>query len=134
MRGGPQIKRVVYLVTDGTQNPKKIGDEVFDPVVASQKLYDDGVAIFAIGVGNLVSADELKAITRDEDRVFLANHPSELVGTDFYLNLASKSCNEVGKILKSQIIYNLLEFLVRNACRYCIQVSRVVFRFITHWR
>ena len=99
MREGAGIKRVIYLITDGTQNPKKVGNTVFDPVVASQKLYDNDVAIFAIGVGNLVNAEELEGITRDKNRVFLAGHPSDLVGKDFYLKLASKTCDEVGKIV-----------------------------------
>ena len=97
MRDGEDVKKVIYLITDGTQNPKKVGNSVFDPVIASQKLYDDDVAIFAIGIGGLVSADELEGITRDKNRVFLANHTSDLVGKDFYLNLASRTCDEVGK-------------------------------------
>ena len=98
MRNDSSVKRIIYLITDGTQNPKQLGSQVLDPVVTSQQLYDNDVAIFAIGVGSLVSADELERITRNPDRVFVVNHPNELVGKDFYLNMASKTCKEVGKI------------------------------------
>ena len=55
MRSDPKVKKIIYLITDGEQNPKKHKDKILDPVEASQKFYDEGVIIFAIGVGNLVN-------------------------------------------------------------------------------
>ncbi|XP_066928415.1 uncharacterized protein [Clytia hemisphaerica] len=94
MRPGKQVKKIIYLITDGEQNPKRSGNRILDPVAASQKFYDDGVIIFAIGVGPLVNKDELERITRDPSRVFLANHPNELAGIDFVYKLASTSCKD----------------------------------------
>ena len=41
------MKKVIILLTDGAQNPDK---KDFDPVAKSQKLFDDGVKIFAVSV------------------------------------------------------------------------------------
>ena len=99
MRSSKKVKKIIYLITDGEQNPKRFRNKILDPVAASQKFYDDGVIIFAIGVGPLVNKDELQRITRDPSRVFLANHPNELAGKDFVYKLASSTCKDVGKLI-----------------------------------
>jgi len=44
MREDPNVKKIIYLITDGEQNPKlSPNKQVLDPAVASQSLYDKGI-------------------------------------------------------------------------------------------
>ena len=47
MREDSNVKKIIYLITDGEQNPKvSPNDQVLDPAVASQSLYDKGMYVY----------------------------------------------------------------------------------------
>lgn len=103
--------KVIFLITDGVQNPKEEGGKVLDPVVSSQNLYDQGYLIFAIGVGEKIDRAELEAITRDPERVFIAKHPNELAGTSFVEEIVNQSCPVAGKSVVGYIGSFLLVYI-----------------------
>jgi len=82
------VKKIVVLITDGKQNPAK-----FDPVAASQKLYDDGVNIYAVGIGNGVNMAQLERITRHPHRVFPASDFNSLANKGFVKNVTKTTCH-----------------------------------------
>ena len=96
------MRRVIFLIADGKQNPKidaKTGER-YDPVMASQIMYDDGVKIFAIGIGQGVDMSELERITRTPARVHSAQTVDELISDEFVKSVAKESCS--GGILPTQ--------------------------------
>lgn len=83
------MKKIVILITDGKQNPKR-----YDPVAASQKLYNDKVNIYAVGIGNTVDFNQLKRITRHPHRVFAARDFKSLSNEEFVKNVTETSCHK----------------------------------------
>ena len=63
--GRPNVKKVIILLTDGAQNPDK---KDFDPVAKSQKLFDDGVKIFAVSVLYFLWFGKKAKVTNSFDR------------------------------------------------------------------
>lgn len=90
------VTKVIFLITDGQQNPTVENGKVLDPVAASQGMYDRGIMIFAIGIGDKVNRKELNGITRDPKRVFVAKHPNELAKSDFVKRIAKDICPAAG--------------------------------------
>lgn len=88
------MKKVVILITDGKQNPPK-----YDPVAASQKLYDEGVYIYAVAIGKDVDSRSLEFITRDPRRVFPAYDFESLDNDDFVKEVTTEAldCNSKHK-------------------------------------
>lgn len=82
--------KVVILLTDGTQNPKK-----YDPVKASKPLYDAGAKIFAIGISDGVDEKQLEDITRDKNRVFFAASFDKLDSSSFVDKITGQLCTAV---------------------------------------
>jgi len=78
---------VIVLITDGRQNPPN-----FDPVEASRKMYEEGVNIYAIGIGRRIDWDQLNSITRQPHRVFRAETFNSLENTDFVNSVSSTVC------------------------------------------
>jgi len=85
----PNVKKVVILITDGRQNPT--GADM-DPVKESEALINDGVHIYAIGIGRTISKDQLHAITRKEHRVFYADNFESLASVEFVKNVSKTAC------------------------------------------
>lgn len=84
---------MVFLITDGAQNPKKDRNgNVLDPVKSSQALIDRGIKIFAIGIGADLNEDDLVAIARSKDRVKTVTSAATLATDEFVRSLAEQTC------------------------------------------
>jgi len=96
----PNMKRLLFLITDGKQNPKKDKKtgEIYDPLPLSKTLIKDGVDIFAVGIGTNYDRAEMIAITQDESRVYNAADIEDLVSDKFVKDFAKKTCSEPGKL------------------------------------
>ena len=97
------VPKVIFLITDGSQNPTKDGNgNPYDPVAASQPLIDRGIQIFTIGVGNRsdnIDYNELLKIARNKDQVKIANTAADLASEEFVKDLAAITCKVVRKLL-----------------------------------
>merc|ERR1740124_808003 len=89
--GARNVEKLVFLLTDGIQNPvaSKSG-AAWDPAVNARKLIDRGIKVFAIGVSDAVDKQELYRITGDNNKVFYADSFDALVSTEL-LDKASKA-------------------------------------------
>jgi len=83
----PDVKKIIILLTDGQQNPRR-----YDPVLASQKLFNDGVNIYAVGIGKYINHDQLVSITRDRSRVFTVDTFKALESPKFVGDVAKGLC------------------------------------------
>ena len=61
----------------------------------SQQLKDDGVVIFALGIGSNVDAAELKALASDESHVFRSTSVKEMSPKDNALKIALALCSGI---------------------------------------
>jgi len=89
------VRKVIFLITDGRQNPEKDlrTGEIFDPVKASQRMYDKGIQIFAVGIGRRIVKEQLNAITRtDGSAVYYADDIEELIKQEFVDSLSAEVC------------------------------------------
>merc|ERR1711962_345316 len=96
----PNVKKVLFLITDGKQNPKKDRKtgEVFDPVAASQIMVDNGVQIFGVGIGTNLDTNQLNNITRDASKVYYAETIDKLISDDFVNEVSKKTCDKSGEL------------------------------------
>jgi len=96
----PNVKKVLFLVTDGKQNPKKDDrtGKAFDPVAASQIMVDNGVQIFGVGIGTNLDTHQLTNITRDRSKVYYAETIEELISDDFVKQVSTTTCEKSGKL------------------------------------
>ena len=86
------IGKVAILFTDGEQTTKNVTDLI--PLdVASRRLRDRGIAVFAVGVGKSVKKEQLLEIAGNEKRVILLRSFSEL--QESVNRIASSTCQEV---------------------------------------
>ena len=67
------MNKVIFLITDGKQNPKT---DLMDPVKTSQSL-------FALRVGSQVNKKELQDIVRVKNRVFYENAFDAILQEEF---------------------------------------------------
>ena len=74
------MNKVIFLITDGKQNPKT---ELMDPVKTSQSLFAAGVKIFTLRVGSQVNKKELQDIVRVKNRVFYENTFDAILQEEF---------------------------------------------------
>ena len=90
----PDAQKLVFLITDGEQSPKVDSDtgESFDPVKASEKLIQDKVTIIAVGIGDNINVEQLKAITRNPSHVFLTDDFDKLISEDFVDQVTDEVC------------------------------------------
>lgn len=80
-------KKLVILLTDGVQNPKR-----YDPIAASKVLYDKGATILAVGITKDVDEKQLEAITRKKENVFFAESFDQLDSSTFVDAITGKMC------------------------------------------
>lgn len=96
------VPKVIFLITDGSQNPTEDRDgNPYDPIAASQPLIDRGIQIFSIGVGNRsdnIDFKELVKIARNEEQVKIATTAAELASEQFVRDLAAITCKVVRKL------------------------------------
>ncbi|XP_020626967.1 collagen alpha-1(XIV) chain-like [Orbicella faveolata] len=84
---------VLLAITDGKSNQ---GYEQ-----QSKQLKDDGVVIFALGIGSKVDAAELKALASDESHVFRFASFREMSPTDNALKIALALCSGTQQVVMS---------------------------------
>ena len=115
----PDAQKLVFLITDGEQSPKVDSDtgESFDPVKASEKLIQDKVTIIAVGIGDNINVEQLKAITRNPSHVFLTDDFDKLISEDFVDQVTDEVC-------KGKCTYYILAGVVSllysiRRCRKC---------------
>ena len=68
----------------------------------SKQLKDDGVVIFALGIGSNVDAAELKALASDESHVLLFASFSEMSPIDNALKVALAICSGTQHVVSYQ--------------------------------
>jgi len=73
----------------------------------SKQLKDDGIVIFALGIGSNVHAAELKALTSDESHVFRFASVREMSPKDNALKIALALCSGTNKICDFSNKWNL---------------------------
>ena len=62
------IPRVAVVITDGQSNVNRE-----ETIPSAQRLRDDGVLVFGVGVGNNINLDEVRAISSGPDFMVLLN-------------------------------------------------------------
>ena len=79
------------MITDGEQTTAK----AYTPLdIASQRIKDKGVEVFALGVGGGVNTDQLRQIASSNDNVFTSAGFDELVSV--VQPIVEKSCPSKG--------------------------------------
>lgn len=80
----PEASRVAIVITDGeSENPQLTGLE-------ADRVHDDGVEVFAIGVGRTVKRSELERIASQDGFVFTVDDYNDL--NSLLSILAVKAC------------------------------------------
>ena len=88
----PNVKKLLFLITDGRQNPDNIGGVPLDPAKQADKLHLGNVQIYAVGVGPKVNLTELQRITRDPKKVYSVRDFEELTSNAFVYNVSKQLC------------------------------------------
>lgn len=96
----PNVKKLLFLITDGRQNPDNIGGVKLDPAKEAEKLHLGNVQIYAVGVGNKVNLTELQRITKDPRKVYSVADFAELTSTAFVNNVSKELCQ--GAVLATE--------------------------------
>merc|ERR1712168_1577642 len=94
--GRPNVKKIIILLTDGRQTPRN-----YDPVRASKSLHDQGVSIYAVGIGKFIDHRQLEAITRDRRRVFNIDTFEELLSSKFVAEVSQTACDALKNCISS---------------------------------
>jgi len=82
---------VAIVITDGEQTTTK----EYTPLdIASKRVKDKGVEVFALGVGSAVNVDQLRQIASSNDNVFTSAGFEQLV--DVVKPIVEKSCPSKG--------------------------------------
>lgn len=85
-----KLPNVLILLTDGKQNSDPRATPLEDAVLP---LFQLGVKVFAIGVGDQVSRDELRLIVEKEQDIFTVNDFDDLLAKSH--QIARATCDEV---------------------------------------
>ena len=88
----PNVKKLLFLITDGRQNPDNIGGVKLDPAEEAENLHLGNVQIYAVGVGNKVNLTELQRVTKDPRKVYSVADFQELTGDAFVNNVSQELC------------------------------------------
>ena len=88
----PNVKKLLFLITDGRQNPDNINGVRLDPAKEAEKLHLSNVQIYAVGIGSKVNITELEAITKDPKKVYPAKDFEELTSTEFVSKVSKQLC------------------------------------------
>lgn len=84
-------QQVAIVITDGEQTTTK----EYTPLdIASKRIKDKGVEVFALGVGSSVNVDQLRQIASSNDNVFTSSGFEQLV--DVVKPIVEKSCPSKG--------------------------------------
>ena len=84
-------QQVAIVITDGEQTTS----EAYTPLdIASKRIKDKGVEVFALGVGGGVNVDQLRQIASSNDNVFTSPSFEELVNV--VKPIVEKSCPSKG--------------------------------------
>ena len=84
-------QQVAIVITDGEQTTTK----EYTPLnIASKRIKDKGVEVFALGVGGGVNVDQLREIASSNDNVFTSPSFEELVNV--VKPIVEKSCPSKG--------------------------------------
>ena len=87
------IKKIIFLITDGSQNPLSGPEGAYDPVKSSRPLYDDGAEIFVVVIGDDVDKKNMEEIARDPSKVYYAKTVADVASLDFVKNVSRELCN-----------------------------------------
>ena len=93
----PNVKKLLFLITDGKQNPRDIGGSLLDPAAQAELLHISNIQIYAVGVGIDVNVTELEGITKDPKKVFLVSNFKELTSIAFVQNVSKQICDGLGQ-------------------------------------
>lgn len=93
----PYVKKLLFLITDGKQNPDQIGGSPLNPSTQAEKLHRSNVQVYAVGVGSKVNITELEGITKDPKKVFRVSDFKQLIGNAFVQNVSKQLCDGVVK-------------------------------------
>ena len=88
----PNVKKLLFLITDGRQNPDSVGGVPLDPAKEAEKLHLGNVQIYAVGVGSKVNLTELQRITKDPRKVYSVRDFKELTSNAFVYNVSKQLC------------------------------------------
>ena len=84
-------QQVAIVITDGEQTTT----QAYTPLdIASKRIKDKGVEVFALGVGSGVKIDQLRLIASSNDNVFTSPSFEELVNV--VNSIVEKSCPSKG--------------------------------------
>ena len=93
----PNVKKLLFLITDGRQNPLDKDGAQLSPSSQAEILRRSNVQIYAVGVGRKVNVTELEGITQDPKKVFFVNNFVELTSDAFVKNVSNQLCIAIDK-------------------------------------
>ena len=100
----PNVKKLLFLITDGRQNPDQENGRKLDPAREAEKLHLSGVQVYAVGIGSKVNFTELSLITQDKQKVYMATDFKELVSDAFVANVSKQLCaGTIGEYLPQRV-------------------------------
>jgi len=94
----PNVHKLLFLITDGRQNPDFENGKRLDPAREAEKLHLSGVQIYAVGIGSKVNITELALITKDKNKVYSATDFKELVSDAFVSKVSKQLCEGAAKL------------------------------------
>ena len=116
----PNVKKLLFLITDGKQNPNNIGGVPLDPAAEAEKLHLGKVQIYAVAVGSKVNLTELQLITKDPRKVYSVADFEELTSDAFVSNVSKQLCEGAtqGRFSKIRIIFHECILFKDNGFHY----------------
>eukprot|EP00794_Sanderia_malayensis_P005460 gene5460-6143_t len=97
-RTRPNVKKLLFLITDGRQNPDFENGIRLDPAKEAEKLHLGGIQVYAVGVGTKVNETELQLITKDKKKVYMASDFKELISDAFVSKVSKKLCEGAAEV------------------------------------
>ncbi len=99
-RARPNVRKLLFLITDGRQNPDFENGKRLDPAKEAENLHLSGVQVYAVGIGSKVNHTELSLITKDKSKVYMASDFKELVSDAFVSKVSKRLCADAGMLRK----------------------------------
>ena len=86
------VPKLLFLVTDGKQNPKYDSGRKIRLKEHVSPLHDSGVTVVAIGVGSKVGKDELEEIAGPTENIYNVKDFKQLSSPEFASKLSGRFC------------------------------------------
>ena len=108
------VKKLLFLITDGRQNPRIWNGMDLSPAQHSKPLHEKKIKIYAVGIGKVVRIQELQDITREPKNVYTVNNFEQLLDESFIDTVSAESCSH--PVTERKLFFLCADFCSKGKC------------------